>query len=225
MSELPSNVWEKLSNDFCGPFPSGYYLMVIIDEYPRYPVVESLTSLTAKSVIPLLDKTFSIFGIPKELISDNGPPFNSQEFRKFADNMGFKHIKITPLWPRANAESKWFMRTIGKAIRAAHTQHRSWKQEIRTFLRNYRAIPHATTDMSLKIKEKKGSMITAADGQNTMITRNSSHFKKVGESIMNEEEIEEISDSNYSDTPDITLRRSSRERRPPTNLDDYVCSK
>jgi transposase InsO family protein len=88
---------KKISIDFCGPFPSGYYLMVFIDEYSRYSVVETLTSLTAKSVITLLDKTFSIFGIPKELKSDNGPPFNSQEFRKFADNMGFKHRKITPL--------------------------------------------------------------------------------------------------------------------------------
>jgi hypothetical protein len=58
-----------------------------------------------------------------------------------------------------------------------------------------------------------------------IITRNSSHFKKVGESIMNEEEIEEILDGNNSDTPDTTLRRSSRERRPPKYLDDYVCSK
>jgi hypothetical protein len=148
MSELPSNVWEKLSIDFCGPFPSGYYLMVIIDEYSRYPVVETLTSLTAKSVIPLLDKTFSIFGIPKELKSVNGPPFNSQEFRKFADYMGFKHRKITPLWPRANKECERFMKTIGKAIHTAHTEHSSWKQEIYTFLRNYRATPHATTDMS-----------------------------------------------------------------------------
>ena len=78
----------------------------------------------------------------------------------------------------------------------------------------------------LKIKEKKGSMITATDGQNKIITRNSSHFKKVGESIMNEEEIEEILDGNNSDTPDTTLRRSSRERRPPKYLDDYdECSK
>ena len=144
MSELPSNVWEKLSIDFCGPFPSGCYLMVIIDEYSRHPVVDTLTSLTAKSVISLLDKTFSIFGIPKELKSDNGPPFNSQEFRKFADNMGFKRRKITPLWTRANAKSERFMKTIGKAIRAARTEHRSWKQEIYTFLRNY----CATTDMS-----------------------------------------------------------------------------
>jgi hypothetical protein len=55
-----------------------------------------------------------------------GQSFNSQEFRKFADNMGFKHRKITPLWTRANAESERFMKTIGKAIRAARTEHRSW---------------------------------------------------------------------------------------------------
>ncbi|VDI46418.1 Hypothetical predicted protein [Mytilus galloprovincialis] len=62
--------------------------------------------------------------------------------------MGFKHRKITPLWPRANAESERFMRTIGKAIRAAQTEHRSWRQEIHTFLRNYRATPHSTTNVS-----------------------------------------------------------------------------
>ena len=75
------------------------------------------------------------------------------------------------------------------------------------------------------VVKAKGSMITAADGQKKMITRNSSHFKKVGESIMNEEESEEILDGNNSDTPDITLRRSPRERRPPKYLNDYVCSK
>ena len=77
----------------------------------------------------------------------------------------------------------------------------------------------------LKIKEQKGSMITARDGQNKMITRNSLHFKKVGESIKNEEEIEEILDGYNSDTLDTTLRRSSRERRSPKYLDDHVCSK
>jgi len=40
------------------------------------------------------------------------------------------------------------MRTIGKSIRAAHAEHRSWKQEMYSFLRNYRATPHTTTDKS-----------------------------------------------------------------------------
>jgi hypothetical protein len=74
--------------------------------------------------------------------------------------MGFKHRKITPLWPRANKECERFMKTIGKAIHIAHTEHSSWKQEIHTFLDNY----HATTDMSpaeiLFWKEKYSSIIT-----------------------------------------------------------------
>lgn len=61
MSEIPNNVWENLSMGFCGPFPNGYYVMVILDEYSRYPVIETLTSLTAKSVIPLLDQNFLNF--------------------------------------------------------------------------------------------------------------------------------------------------------------------
>jgi len=58
MSELPEHVWENLNVDFCGPFSNGYYVMVVIDEYSRYPVIETLTSLTARSVIPLLDQNF-----------------------------------------------------------------------------------------------------------------------------------------------------------------------
>lgn len=37
------------------------------------------------------------------------------------------------------------MKTLGKAIRAAFTEHRSWKQEIHAFLRNYRTTKHTTT--------------------------------------------------------------------------------
>ena len=86
-----------------------------------------------------------MFGIPKILKSYNGPPFNSKEFKEFADNFGFKHRKITPLWPRANVKSERFMKTLGKAIRAAFIEHRSWKQEIHAFLRNYRTTKHTTT--------------------------------------------------------------------------------
>ena len=42
-----------------------------------------------------------------------------QNSNKFAEYLGFKHRKITPLWPKANAESERFMRTIEKTIRAA----------------------------------------------------------------------------------------------------------
>ncbi len=39
MSELPFKPWDKVGVDFYGPFPSGDYLLVVIDEYSRYPEV------------------------------------------------------------------------------------------------------------------------------------------------------------------------------------------
>ena len=37
------NTLQKVMNlvDFCGPLPSGEYLVVIVDEYSRFPIVES----------------------------------------------------------------------------------------------------------------------------------------------------------------------------------------
>ena len=40
MSDLPRGPWLNLSVDFCKPLPSGDYLMVIVDEYSRFLVVE-----------------------------------------------------------------------------------------------------------------------------------------------------------------------------------------
>ena len=39
------------------------------------------------------------------------------------------------------------MRTNEKAIRTAQTEGKPWKQELYTFLRNYCATPHSTTDV------------------------------------------------------------------------------
>ena len=62
MSELPSGPWENISIDFCGPLPSGNYLFVMVDEYSRYPIVEIVKSVSARSIIPILDKVISTFG-------------------------------------------------------------------------------------------------------------------------------------------------------------------
>ncbi|XP_014666499.1 PREDICTED: uncharacterized protein K02A2.6-like [Priapulus caudatus] len=148
MTKLPEKPWTHVSVDFCGPIPSGDYLVVVIDDYSRFPVVEILTKLTARSTIPKFDKIFSEYGIPVEVKTDNGPPFQGGEFREFANNLGFTHRKITPLWPKANGEAERFMRTIGKAVKTSNIENLNWKQELYKFLRNYRATPHSSTGIS-----------------------------------------------------------------------------
>ena len=148
MTELPQGPWKNISADFVGPFPSGDSLLVVTDEYSRYPVVQVIRTTSAKAIIPKLAEIFSMLGLPDELKSDNGPPFNSRELADFAKRMGFKHRKITPMWPRANGLVERFMQTIEKSIRIAQASGHNWKEELQITLMNYRASPHQTTGKS-----------------------------------------------------------------------------
>ena len=121
MSPLPKAPWSEDSMDFA-ELPTKEYLLIITDDYSRYPIVETVKSTSASTVIPIVDKAFSEFGIPDVVKTDNGPPFNSSEFQSFAQSLGFKHRKVTPRWPRANGEVERFVRTVKKVIKTANVE-------------------------------------------------------------------------------------------------------
>ena len=143
---LPACPWEDIAIDFFGPLKNGKYLMVIIDEYTRYPIASLISTNSASIIIPKLNEIFAMFGIPKRVKTDNGPPFNSFDFKKFSQNNDFKHIKITPYWPRANGLVENFMKNLKKVLREYKPSE--LESRITEFLRNYRATPHITTGKS-----------------------------------------------------------------------------
>ena len=63
---MPAGPWQHLASDLHGPTPSGDYVLVVTYEYSRFPAIEFVSSTSAKSVIPKLDKIFSDFEQNKE---------------------------------------------------------------------------------------------------------------------------------------------------------------
>ena len=82
MTEFPERPCQRIFLDFSCPYPSGEYCLIVVDDYSRYPVVELLSITPPAAVIPRLGKSFSMFGIPEECKSENGPPFQSREFAR-----------------------------------------------------------------------------------------------------------------------------------------------
>ena len=80
MTELPKGPWQRVLIDFSGPYPSHDYCILVVDNYTRYPVVEIVRTTSAAAVIPKLDEVFALFGSPEECRTDNGPPFQGEEF-------------------------------------------------------------------------------------------------------------------------------------------------
>ena len=57
--------------------------LLVVDVTSRFPVVRSLSNETTKSVINSLKGVYCNFGLPRRVLSDNGPSFRSQEFIDF----------------------------------------------------------------------------------------------------------------------------------------------
>ena len=136
-TELPSGPFEKLGTDLFEY--NGKKYLVIVDYYSRYIEICELSRTTSPLVIGKLKGVMARFGICSELVSDNGPPFNSQEFADFAKSYDFTHRFSSPFYPISNGEAERAVQTA-KRILATPDPYLA--------LLAYRSSPHSITGFS-----------------------------------------------------------------------------
>ncbi|CAB4016743.1 Retrovirus-related Pol poly from transposon [Paramuricea clavata] len=61
-----------------------------------------LSTTTSNTAIKKLKGHFARYGIPDEVVSGNGPQYDSDEFQAFAKSFGFKHTRTSPHHPQSN---------------------------------------------------------------------------------------------------------------------------
>ena len=81
-----------------------------------------------------LEELFSVEGIPDEIMSDNGPPFNGKEFSSYLTGLGIRHTTSSPNYPRSNGFIERQIQTVKRLIEKANSSGRS-HQEALTGLR------------------------------------------------------------------------------------------
>ena len=112
--------FERLSLDFMGPkssFSKNRYLLVIIDEFSRFPFVYPCADLSSKSVINSCKSLFSVFGCPSSVHSDRGLAFTSREYNDFMLQNGIIVTHSTPYHPTGNSQCERANGTIWRAIK------------------------------------------------------------------------------------------------------------
>ena len=97
----PTKPWQPLHVDFAGPFRGRTYLL-ITDVHSKWPEITEMSSTTASRTVDELHKLFSSYGLPEQILSDNGPQFVSEEFAAFTKINGIKHTKSAPYHPSTN---------------------------------------------------------------------------------------------------------------------------
>ena len=145
MTELPEGPWHTVAIDFCGSFPNGEYALVITDQYFRYPEVEFVTSTSVRPVRRKLMKIFAVYGIPKVAQTDNGPSFNSYEFKNFVSEIGFRHKNIAPRHPKAQGQVEGFNKLISKILTIVSAEVLDTHEATYVMLQAYSNTPHLAT--------------------------------------------------------------------------------
>ena len=148
MTKIPKDVWDTLAMDLQGPYPTGDYLLALIDYRSRYPVVGQMRETSSKNVIKTLNKTFTAFGYPKNIVTDNGPQFVSEEMTECFKKKNINHRRTTPYWPQANGEIERFNKTLLKHNKAAVVDNKDWRVVLDDFLLDYRTSSHSTTGIA-----------------------------------------------------------------------------
>ena len=143
----PDTPWKRIHVDFGGPF-MGKIFFIIVDAHSKWPEVVTMSATTSRHTIDALRSVFAHFGLPEQLVSDNGPQFTSDEFAQFMKDCGTKHILCSPYHPSSNGLAERFVQTFKRAMRAGEQDEPSIHRRLSDFLLSYRATPHTTTSTS-----------------------------------------------------------------------------
>ena len=147
--------FDRISIDFTGPKPSvtkNKYLLVMIDEYSRFPFAFPCPDMSAQTVISCFLQLFSIFGCPSAVHSDRAAQFMSREVSDFLASHGVVMTHSTPYHPQGNSQCEreigTIWRTVRLALRSLKLPDHQWEHVLGRALHSVRSLLCTATNQT-----------------------------------------------------------------------------
>ena len=189
-----SRPFEKLYLDFIGPYPRSKLgntgVLVALDHLSKFPFLKAMRKCTAIEVCNYLEEyVFTVFGVPKAVITDNGSQFKSTHFNQFLAKYGVSHIYTSIYSPQTNASER-LNRSIITAIRSyLDSDQRHWDNNLSHIAAALRCSHHSSIGYSPYFVAFGQQMIL--HGDNYEILKNLQELEE-GESILRSDKLQLI---------------------------------
>ena len=145
------NRFDVIHLDLVGPLPIDHgfsYLLTIIDRKTRWMEAIPLKSISADIVASaILAEWISRYGVPRTIITDRGPQFESHLFNSLSHSLGISHLRTTAYHPQTNGMIERFHRTLKQSLRILSFQG-GWVKALPFVLLGWRNTPSRTTESS-----------------------------------------------------------------------------
>ena len=113
----PHSLMGTAPHGFCRAC-SGKYFLILVDALSNWPEVAFMSNPTTEGIIRFLRSVFSREGLPRTVVTDNGPQFTSDAFTKFCRQNGIDHVRTPPYHPSSNGEAERMVKTLKKTLLA-----------------------------------------------------------------------------------------------------------
>ena len=169
--EVPNQPWEKVGADLF-EFKHHHYL-VCVDYYSNYLEVTLIGKQepTSAQVISHLKSIFSRLGIPRTLVSDNGPQFSNQKFKEFLRHWEIQHNPSSPHFLKANGMAESAVKSVKALFKKAHKAN----EDPYLALLNHRATPSTTDGLSPASKLMNRELITRLSSMKPSVSNTNNH--------------------------------------------------
>lgn len=113
--------FQRLAMDFVGPLPidarGNMFILVVVDCFSRWVELFALPEAKAELVAECLLNIFSTFGLPEEILSDNGPQFISTVLQQLMSALDVDQIYSTPHHHQGNGQVERFNYEVMRHLR------------------------------------------------------------------------------------------------------------
>ncbi|UYV60543.1 K02A2.6-like [Cordylochernes scorpioides] len=138
--------WQRIHIDFANK--ENINLLIVVDSHSKWIEAIPMRETTTRKTIEQLRRLFSSYGLPEELVSDNGPQFTGSEMKGFLEGNGIKQTLIPAYHPQSNGLAERAVRTIKTALdknkRKIGDTH-TIQDTLSKVLLAYRSTPHVPT--------------------------------------------------------------------------------
>ncbi|RDX87782.1 Tf2-9, partial [Mucuna pruriens] len=142
----------KWGVDILGPFPPApgqiKFLIVAVDYFTKWVEAEPIETITAERIKRFYwKKIICRFGLPAEIVSDNGTQFASKGTAEFCKELNIKQVFTSVEHPQSNGQAEAANKVILRGLRRRLEEAKGrWVEELPQVLWSYHTTPHSTTN-------------------------------------------------------------------------------
>ena len=139
--------------DIVGLFPTApaqKKLLVAPDYFSKWIEADTFASIKDRDVTRFIWKNIVYrFGIPRSIVSDNGPQFDNRVYRDFCQELKIRNLYSTPRYPQSNGQAEASNKTLLTALKKRLDSAKGkWVEELLGVLWAYRITARKPTGVS-----------------------------------------------------------------------------